>query len=332
MHPMQWNIRGHERAANLLQEHISRQQVRHAYLFCGPAGIGRRSLALRFAQALNCSQPPAPGLPCGTCRSCIETEKMQQADLSILQTEEGASFIKIEQIRNLQRQLSLSPYEATYRVALLLNFQEANANAQNALLKTLEEAPPKAILLLTADSPESLLPTIVSRCESLLLRPMPVSGLQTELMQRGVAGDQADLLAHLAGGRLGYALRLNQDPTLLEQRKVWLEDLRRILPASIRARFTIVESYCKTKDNLRQVLQFWLNFWRDATVCAAGADIPLVNVDWREEIESLAAQVGLAGLTQVVTGLDQALGKLETNANLRLLGEVQMLDWPRVSI
>jgi hypothetical protein len=145
--------------------HIANGSVRHAYLFCGPPGVGRRSLALRFVQALNCVQPPAPGEACGQCRMCEQTWRMQLPDLHLIQIAEDAQTIKVEQVRELQRLLALAPYQARYRVALLLGFEKATAGAQNALLKTLEEAPEKAILLLTADSPDNLLPTITSRCE-----------------------------------------------------------------------------------------------------------------------------------------------------------------------
>lgn len=168
---MNWSIYGHEWAADLLGNHITHDAVRHAYLFCGPPGIGRRTLALKFVQALNCLQPPSPGEACGSCRMCQQTAREQQPDLHIIRIEEDASNIKVEQIRDLQRVLALSPYQARYRVALLLGFEKATPGAQNALLKTLEEAPEKAILLLTADSPDNLLPTIVSRCELLRLRP-----------------------------------------------------------------------------------------------------------------------------------------------------------------
>ena len=170
-------IHGHEWAETLLQHQIASGQVRHAYLFTGPDGVGRRSLALRFAQAVNCTNPPAPGKACGACRTCTHTERMQQVDLSIIQSETPGAMIKVDQIRTLQHSLSLSPYEARYRIALLLDFEAANANAQNALLKTLEEAPDKVILVITASSAEELLPTIVSRCEQLRLRPLPVEKL-----------------------------------------------------------------------------------------------------------------------------------------------------------
>ncbi len=109
---------------------------------------------------------------------------MQQADLHIVAPETEGGMIKVDQIRDLQRSLILSPYEAKYRIALLLNFHQANANAQNALLKTLEEAPRKVILLLTADSAESLLPTISSRCEILRLRPTGIDSLAAALEER----------------------------------------------------------------------------------------------------------------------------------------------------
>ena len=122
--------------------------------------------------------------------------------------------------------LSLAPYESKYRLALLLRFEEANASAQNALLKTLEEPNPKVVLFVTADDPENLLPTIVSRCELLRLRPMAVDSLAAGLQEKQNLGEsQAELIAHIAGGRPGYALRLAEDASLLEERKEYLGGL-----------------------------------------------------------------------------------------------------------
>ena len=206
---MSWNLIGHAWAEKLLQQHLISGEVHHAYLFTGAPGVGRRSLALEFARAINCANPPTPGEACGVCSICKHITLMQQADLHIVAPETDGGMIKVDQIRDLQRSLILTPYEAKYRIALLLNFQRANANAQNALLKTLEEAPRKVILLLTADSTESLLPTISSRCETLRLRPTSIETLTSVLNEREkLSPEKAALYAHIANGRPGIALRL----------------------------------------------------------------------------------------------------------------------------
>ena len=220
---MDWQILGHEWAAQILQKHIAQNSVRHAYLFSGAPGIGRRSLAMRFAQAINCIQPPQPGIPCGVCRLCTQIEKGQQPDLAIVESAEDSSTIKVDQIRELQRSLSLSPYEAKYRVAILKNFQEANASAQNALLKTLEEAPEKVILILTTDAVENLLPTIISRCEVLRLRPMPVEDLAQALEEKWESDpDLAFELAHLTNGRIGLSRQYLKQPERVEEPPSWV--------------------------------------------------------------------------------------------------------------
>lgn len=326
---MEWNVLGHEWAAVFLQQQIKRDEVRHAYLFSGPAGVGKRTLALRFAQALNCLQPPAPGLPCGHCRLCQQIERMQQADLSILQAETEGGVLKVDQVRLLQHTLSLTPYEAHYRVALLLRFHEANQNAQNALLKTLEEAPPRVILLLTALSSESVLPTISSRCEIIRLHPMHLAQLQEALQSRwGLKPAEARLLAHISGGRPGYALRLYENPVFLEKRRTWLADAQQMLPANRRQRFHYAERLSKDKETFRQVLQIWLSFWRDVLLCAAAAHLPLTNLDYEDAIRGLASQVDSETARACVAGLEQAVLRLDANINPRLLAEVLLLDWP----
>lgn len=327
---MTWDIRGQEWAEQLLRGHIQRKDVHHAYLFAGPQGLGRRSLALRYAQALNCPTPLSPGEPCRTCRVCTQTARMQHIDLSVVQAEREGGSLKVEQIRDLQQSLSLTPYEASYRVALLLRFEEANANSQNALLKTLEEAPARVILLLTADSPESLLPTIISRCEVLRLRPMPLDQLTAELTLRGLPEDEAVLLAHLSGGRLGLALRMNESPDLLEQRKVWLDELMMLASASRRKRFAYAESLSKDKDEMRAAFQSWLSFWRDVLLAAASPDLALTNLDRSHEIRSLAAAVGLDEARRRTIALEHALTQMDMNLNPRLLAEITLLDWPQL--
>jgi DNA polymerase-3 subunit delta' len=136
---MDWKILGHEWAVELLSQQIARGQVRQAYLFTGPRGVGRQLLALRLAQALNCPDPPQAGQPCLTCYTCTRLERMQHPDLMVVRAEEGSRVLKVEQVREVQHNLALMPYEARYKIALFLNFQDALASVP-ALLKTLETA------------------------------------------------------------------------------------------------------------------------------------------------------------------------------------------------
>lgn len=328
---MSWNLLGHAWAEKLLQKHIANDDVRHAYLFTGAPGIGRRSLALAFAQAINCTQPPAPGEYCGTCRVCTQTGRMQHPDLSIVTPEEEGGMIKVSQIRNLQHSLALTPYEARYRIALLLNFQCANANAQNALLKTLEEAPRQVILLLTADSADALLPTIASRCEILRLRPVPVELLEKELQSRWqLPAESARLYAHISNGRTGLALQMANDPEIMDKRKLWADEFFRLLTLNRRERFAAVDALTRSRDTLRLTLQVWLSLARDLLLASHGLHDKLTNIDYHSDITPLVRSLTSSQTLDIVNEIVTTLDDLESNANLRLLLDNLLLAIPRI--
>ncbi len=331
---MSWDLMGHAWAEQMLRQHIAAGSLRHAYLFSGPRGVGRRSLALRFAQAINCPQSLAPGQPCATCRVCRQIETMQQADLNILQSAQEGDTLKIEQVRDLQHALSLSPYESSYRIALLLRFEEANANAQNALLKTLEEPNPRVILLVTADDPENLLPTITSRCELLRLRPMPLDELALELQARlQLDAQRARLIAHISSGRPGYALRLASDESLLAARRECLEDCLKLVGFSRLERLQFVENLVRgkeraeTKGELFAELGYWLSFWRDVLLAALRNPAPLANLDYAEDIQRLAQRTGSAKAARLVMALEHTFVRLN-NASLQVMLDNLLLQWP----
>ncbi len=327
----------------MLRRHAARGETRHAYLFCGPPGVGRRTLALKLAQAINCETPIAPGEPCNACRNCKQIGEMRHPDLSvifptipdpndrkILIPNLEAGIIRVEQIRDFRHLFALKPYQSQYRVALFVRFHQSNENAANALLKTLEEAPAHAILLLTADTPEQLLPTIISRCEILRLRPLSVSAIQADLMQRGESSERANLLAHLSGGRPGFARRLAEDSSFLEQRAEMLDDLQTLLSASRVQKFAYAEKMSKDKDAMRQTILTWLSYWRDVMLRAVQSQTPLINEDLTMEIESLAGRVNLPAARKTVRRLENALSQMEQNVNTRLLAEVLLMDLPKV--
>jgi DNA polymerase III subunit delta' len=330
-----WNLVGHEWAVDMLKKHVIHGTMRHAYLFAGPPGVGRRTLALRFAQALNCRTPLEPGVPCGQCRDCKQIEAMQHADLHILQAvdDEGKARIggtlKVDQIRDVRRLLTYKPYQSNYRVALFLRFGEANDSAANALLKTLEEAPSYAVLILTADNPEQLLPTIVSRCEVLRLRSLQIEQVRQALEDKGFETNQAKWISHISGGRFGTALRLIESETLMVEREERLNDLQTLISASRVEKFAYADKLSRDREGMRQAVLIWLSYWRDVMLRTARARIPLVNVDRNLEIEDLAGRMDLSSASRVVTSLESTLDKMDGNVNARLLAEVLLLDLPK---
>jgi DNA polymerase-3 subunit delta' len=256
---------------------------------------------------------------------------MQYPDLAVVQAEQMGETLKVDQIRELQRSLSLAPYEARYRVAILMRFEEANPNASNALLKTLEEPPPQVILMITAESNERLLPTIVSRCEVLRLRPLLPEAVNLGLQHRwDLPPEEAFLLAHISGGRPGYALKLHNEPALLEQRQAWLNEHQDMLAANRVDRFTYAERLAKDKDKLRRALQVWLSLWRDVLLKATGTSTTLSNVDRIEDIEKLSTHLSVQVAKNMVISLERTIKQLNQNVNPRLASEVLLLDLPSI--
>ncbi len=336
---MSWNVIGHGWAVEMLQRQQSRGCVRHAYLFTGPARIGKRTVAKMFAMSLNCLATAADDAPCGQCRACRLIEAERYPDLHILERGPEETQIKIDPVRELQRALSLSAIEARWRVALLVDFHEASPEAQNALLKTLEEPAPGVVLLLTARQAEDPLPTIVSRCEVLGLRPVPRGEIERALTERGVEGEQARLLAAIAGGRPGEALHLAANPARQSERRQQVEDFRQLLEASRAKRFAYVAEKVGSKRTIdlegkrretSELLETWLGLLRDALIVAEGAEAGLLNLDQRDLVARLAAGAGQSGVLAAVETTERTLEAVRKNANLQLAMETLLLDLPRL--
>ncbi len=327
---MNWDMLGHDWAVELLKGHIANNTLRHAYLITGPRGVGKRTLALRFIQTLNCTSLTPTGEPCRQCRACKQIELGQYPDLAIVKSDEIGRDLRVDQVRELLHTLALAPYQSKYRAALLLNFDDANQSASNALLKTLEEPPPQVILILTALNSDLLLPTVVSRCETLNLRSLPITLVEQYLTnQYPNKSDQAALYAHLSDGCPGKAIALLRNTEAFTQRTVWLEDHMALLNGSLPSRFSYAE---KNKNKERsfyiEMLHTWLSLWRDILLQTTGASTHIVNLDKENEIKSLAQRYPVNIPHQVISSIIRTLELIDKNVNARLALENLMLDLP----
>jgi DNA polymerase-3 subunit delta' len=214
-------------------------------------------------------------------------------------------------------------------VAVLSDFERATLEAANALLKTLEEPPAQVALLLTAAEADVLLPTIVSRCQVISLRPLSTTLVREALVSGwGAAPAQAELLASLSGGRLGWAVRALEDETLLAHRNEHLDRLISVMGQGRVERLAYAADLSRDSTLVREVLAVWLGWWHDVLLLASGSRVTLSNVDRGALLREQARQVTVRQAQRMVAQLRSIAKSLDQNVNLRLALEVLLLSLP----
>ena len=323
---------GNEQAQAILERALSAGQLRHAYLLHGPEGVGKLTLALAFAQAALCQRRlPGESEACGECASCRKVAHGNHADLTVVQSEEGKRWLSIDTVRAMEHLASLAPTEGAYRIFIFPDMESLQERAANALLKTLEEPPDGVIILLLATEPDALLPTILSRCQLIALRPLPPEQISAALRERwGVAPAAAERLAGLANGRLGWAVRAQERPEDQAERERTLERIVALVAAPIDERMRIAGELGSDNATVRATLDLWIGWWRDVTLVANGAHALLSAGMARHAAERIGVAIGPNRARAFLDALLMALASMDINANPRLTLENLALELPRL--
>jgi DNA polymerase-3 subunit delta' len=325
MMPFQ-DVIGHERPKAILQTALRHDRIAHAYLFHGDDGIGKKLLALRFAQAINC-EGDLEGDACGLCRSCVQIEARTHPDFLAVEPDRELANpqIKIEQIRELEQQIVYQPLVARKKVFLIDEADRMNLHAANALLKTLEEPPDHSVLLLISSRPSALPSTVRSRCQSLRLAPPARTQVEaTLILRREIPPADARLLAAASQSRLGAALTMD----LAAMRAAQDELCALASPPTLRsasAILTAAEALHKS-DRGPEVLD-WLSLWiRDLLlVCIGAAQHHLIHADRLPLLQNAARGAHadqLAGLLDDIDALQRSAGR---NLNTQMALETVLL-------
>ena len=271
-----WKTIGHQRQKKFLEKSIIKNAVSQAYLIAGKEQIGKSALALDFIKLLQCDRTnetedkTEKKIPCGKCRSCLTLEKKSHPDVLIIKPEQSESkgikkeqAIGIKEIRKLQHQLGLYPYCSPYKIGLILKAEKMTQEAANALLKTLEEPSGKAVIILTSQSENFILQTIVSRCQVLKLLSVSQKEIEEFLVAQGTDQSEARKLSKLSNGKPELAFEFYKNPEKIEHFFQITKELQKLIQADYNERYKYIESISKDTAESKEILKIWLICFRD---------------------------------------------------------------------
>jgi len=344
---MTWTLVGQDDVISLLSSAIANDRLAHAYLFTGPAHVGKTLAALQFAQALNCTGDDPP---CGRCRQCERIASGAHPDVEIVgigglceETEhsshasDNSRDIRICQVRRLERISMNAPFEGRRRVWIIDPADAMREPASNALLKTLEEPPPNVIFALVTNREEMLLPTVRSRARRVAFQGVPRALIEQTLRTRWDAEPPlAAELAALSGGRIGWAIAVLRDESALPRHRELLDRAQTLAEAPLAERFAFAASlgggYTKDRAGVQATLTAWQEWWRDVLLIAAGREQEAANRDRLDTLRPLAAQCGVAPAVRALRAITDARQHLDENASPVLALECMMLALPELRL
>ena len=336
--PAGWRVWGHDHAVRELQSAIA-NGVRHAYILSGYHHVGKKALALEFARALVCMHPPAAGLSCGECSSCRRVSRgtfpdVTTYDLARQQDESAKSStskhqsLNIETVRAISSSISLRPMEARHRVVIVDDVETMQETAQEAFLKTLEEPPPYAVILLLTTDADLMLETIRSRCTTIQLQTVRSDTIAAMLEDAGMAEGEVGQIAAASVGRPGWAIRAANDASLLKARLELQSAVASWIAGSQYERMAeatrLGDAFSKDRAAVYARLSVAQTIWRGAIFQALGVQ----EIDASEPSLTPGTSIAPEGAVAALRSVEQCFSDLDSNVRPRLAMQSMVLQWP----
>ena len=321
------DIVGQEQIKEHMRNALSANKISHAYIIHGEKYSGKEFVAKVFAMALQCEERAngnVAAAPCQKCHSCRQTLTENQPDI-ITVTHEKPNAISVDDIRDqVSGTVSIKPYSSPHKIYIMPEAEKMTTQAQNALLKTLEEPPEYVVIFLLTSNINALLPTILSRCVVLNMKPVPDSLVRKFLMEEVKVTDyKADVCVAFARGNLGKAKSLAVSEDFENIKSEALSVLKYIQDMEIYEMVAAIKHFSENKRNVNDYLDIILIWYRDVLMFKATNDMN--RLVFREEsstLRRLASKCSYEGIENVIEALDKAKHRIDANVSLELTLEL----------
>ncbi len=298
------NIPGQSKTKKILRDTIKKDRISHTYLFTGNKGLGKSEMAREFAQAIFCNRNISEG--CGECISCKKFEHDNHPDFHIIDVKEDHKSILIEQIRELQKQVSYKPYESDYKIYIIDNAVRMTEQAQNSLLKTLEEPPDYAIIILTNEDKNDLISTIVSRCQEVKLYNQPEDIIKQYLRdEKSFDKEKAALYATLARGKYKKAINLAVKEDFIDKRDEIIKFITNINNKDNFEIYELSEKMKKISDADFPLFELLLSLFRDILILKQDESDEIINFDYKELIAEAVDKFNIEEIFELTNQINQ---------------------------
>lgn len=320
------NIIGQDQIKAHLQGALQTGKISHAYIINGEKSSGKEFIARIFAMALQCEQGGTE--PCNECHSCKQALSKNQPDI-IYVSHEKPNTIGVDDIRiQVNNDVAIKPYSSRYKVYIINEAEKMTPQAQNAILKTLEEPPEYAVILLLVANVNTLLPTILSRCVLLNMKPVRDSLMKKYLMEELQVPDyKADVCVAFARGNVGKAKALASSEDFENVKSEALGLLKYVQDMDIPEIVDAIKKVGEYKLQINDYLDILAIWYRDVLLFKATADVN--HLVFREEIQAIrkvAGRTSYEGIENVIRSLDKAKKRLDANVNFDLVMELLLLE------